>query len=64
MTPDTETQKSIQEQILDTMFVALSKQVAFDAVTVEKLRQLAEKDDLKKASLVTKAIKVESEATQ
>ena len=64
MTEDTEMQKPILGQILDTMFEALAKRDDFDPVTIERLRKLAEAANLTKAPLVTKAIKVEPEGTK
>lgn len=64
MTQDTETQKPILGQILDSMFEALTQRDDFDAATIKELRQLAETGNLKKPQLVTKAITVALEATK
>lgn len=64
MTSDPETQKPIRDQVLDAMFKSLSAHATFDEATIEKLRQLADKGSLKKAPLVTAAIKLEPEANK
>lgn len=64
MIQDTPVQKPILQQILDTMFETLAKYDDFDPVTIEKLKQLAAAGNLKKAPLVTVAIRVKPEGTK
>ncbi len=45
------------EKIFDEMFEGIEGQEEFDLQTIQKLKQLAESDDLKKAAEVIKAIK-------
>jgi hypothetical protein len=58
MTEETLIQKSLVEQILDEMFASIEGREEFDAQTIQTLKQLAVSGDLKKATQVTKAIKL------
>ena len=58
MTNKADTQKSIAEQIFDEFIVILQGHKEFDTETLERLRQLAQNGDLRKAQQVAKAIKV------
>ncbi len=50
-------QRSLLEKIFDEMFEGIEGQEEFDVQTIQKLKQLAASDDLKKAAEVIKAIK-------
>jgi soluble cytochrome b562 len=58
MTDQQHIPKSLTDEILDEMFATLSKREEFDKATVDELKQLAQAGELKKASQVTKAIKL------
>ncbi|NQE05923.1 hypothetical protein C5S32_08630 [ANME-1 cluster archaeon GoMg1] len=63
MTEETIIQKSLVEQIFDEMFASIEEREEFDAQTIQKLKQLTVSGDLKKATQVTKAIKLASGGT-
>ena len=50
--------KPLVEQIYDELFTNIEKHNAFDIETINTLRQMAAKDELKKSGKVTEAIKV------
>lgn len=49
--------RSLVEKIIDEMFADLELQAEFNPAIMQELRRLAQTGDLKKAVLVTKAIK-------
>ena len=59
MTEGTSVEKSLVDQILDEMFSKIEGRSEFDARTVQRLRDLAARGDLKRAAQVTLAIKSE-----
>ena len=54
-------QESLLEQILDDMLARVGEGEEFDAITIEKLKQIAQSGDLTKPRLVVAAIKLVSE---
>ena len=58
MPDDTQIEKPILQQILNDMFSKLEGNSDFDPQTVQSLKQLADKGDLKKSAQVSKAIQV------
>lgn len=56
MTEETNVEKSLEEQIMDAIFVSIDSKDEFDADTVSKLRQLAENGSFGKSALVAEAI--------
>jgi len=64
MTSDPQPDEPIRDQVLAAMFKSLSLHNVFDEPTVDKLRQLADNGNLKKAALVAAAIRVEPEANK
>lgn len=61
MSDDKEIQKSIIEQIYDEMFHILEEGDIFDNISIEKLKILANKGDLKKEKTVYKVLKSKEE---
>jgi hypothetical protein len=56
MTEETPIQKSLVEQILDEMFANIEGREEFDVQMIQKLKQLAANDGLRKAPQVVKTI--------
>ena len=59
MTEGTSVEKSLIDQILNDMFSNIEGQSEFDARTVQRLRDLAARGELKRAAQVALAIKPE-----
>lgn len=57
MSKKAEIQKPIAEQIFDELFVLLQEHSEFDTETIDKLKQLAQNGDLRKAQPILKVIK-------
>ncbi len=60
MAENIEVQKSLIDQITEEMFVRLGGNEAFDAETLQVLKELAERGDLSKAVQVAKIIKAQT----
>ena len=52
-------EKSLVDMILEEMYEGIEKKAEFDSETIEKLKRLVATSDLKKASKVMEALKVE-----
>ncbi len=63
MTEETIIQKSLVEQIFDEMFASIEEREEFDAQIIKKLKQLAVSGDLKKATQVSRTIKLAPRGT-
>jgi len=57
MTKETKIEKSLVEQILDEMFLAIERREEFDDETIERLKELVSRGGLNKPQQVTSAIK-------